>query len=789
MAEQTPIHMIHAFGQRWQFYRLLSRVLLALAIAAVISGIIYMVHGSHWWALPVTAAALLGLLLPFRAWRVTENEVIRYFNITYPELEESSGLLLQPPDQLALLEQLQAAKIARVFVGIHPQLPMKKQLRLSLGAFIIAMILSAAAFRWGPLPAPHTLKSGRPGREAAINEKRPAGIAAVTITIQPPPYTGKGKREQQQFNLEVEEGAKVYWRIHTNQTISSVQLVFNDSLRLPLQPTDQTGTVWEASTTITRNGFYQLQLGNTVAEHGQATVANTTPPTAQLSDLYKIAIIKDQPPVITIQTPKPYTTIDYGEPQRVALKLNVTDDYGITAATIQATVASGSGEAVKFKEQAIAFDESFTGGRTQYALQKTLNLATLGMEPGGELYFYIQAIDNHRQTARSGVYIVVLPDTAQLMNIEGMANAMNLKPEYFRSQRQIIIETEQLIREKDTLNEKAFKTRSNNLGIDQRLLRLRYGKFLGEETETNIGDERISDEDHDHEAATASDAKDFNNAEKIIDQFSHKHDIAEDATFFDPDTKSQLKATLTEMWNAELRLRTFKPQEALPFEYKALRLLKDLQQKSRAYVAKTSVKTPPLKPEKRLTGELDKIIAPVMQRGYEQGTAATDQLAYALAVLEMLKSNGATSGSSGSGAAPSAAGASSATSGSSGLSAASKVSAITAASGPSDINAASGPSSSSAVTPSGLKILQQAALQMSRQATANPARYLAALQAMRQLITALEQQQPADAAAITLAAQSIYSLLPAPARLPFAGKVTIGISLSQQYFMNLNQQP
>jgi hypothetical protein len=44
---------------------------------------------------------------------------------------------------------------------------------------------------------------------------------------------------------------------------------------------------------------------------------------------------------------------------------------------------------------------------------------------------------------------------------------------------------------------------------------------------------------------------------------------------------------------------------------KRLRLLKDLQQRSRAYVAKTSIKTAPIKLEKRLTGKLEKIIEPV----------------------------------------------------------------------------------------------------------------------------------------------------------------------------------
>jgi hypothetical protein len=50
----------------------------------------------------------------------------------------------------------------------------------------------------------------------------------------------------------------------------------------------------------------------------------------------------------------------------------------------------------------------------------------------------------------------------------------------------------------------------------------------------------------------------------------------------------------------------YKPQAALPFAYKALRLLKDLQQKSRSYVAKTAYNPPPLKDGKtfkRRTGQ------------------------------------------------------------------------------------------------------------------------------------------------------------------------------------------
>jgi hypothetical protein len=188
--------------------------------------------------------------------------------------------------------------------------------------------------------------------------------------------------------------------------------------------------------------------------------------------------------------------------------------------------------------------------------------------------------------------------------MNGIVNAINVKPDYFRSQRQIIIETEQLLRDQDTISVQQFKSRSNELGVDQKLLRLRYGKFLGEESEANIGDSRFdTDEDHGSGGSVA-----FGDANAVIDAYSHKHDNAEDASFFDAETKKQLKAVLTEMWGSELKLRTFFPKEALPFEYKALRLLKELQQSSRAYVAKTNVKTTPLKFEKRLTGELTKIL-------------------------------------------------------------------------------------------------------------------------------------------------------------------------------------
>lgn len=61
------------------------------------------------------------------------------------------------------------------------------------------------------------------------------------------------------------------------------------------------------------------------------------------------------------------------------------------------------------------------------------------------------------------------------------------------------------------------------------------------------------------------------------------------------------------MWDAELYLRLYEPEKSLPFQYKALKLLKEISQDSRIYVHRTGFDPPPLKEEKRLTGDLAEI--------------------------------------------------------------------------------------------------------------------------------------------------------------------------------------
>ncbi|BAV09503.1 protein of unknown function [Filimonas lacunae] len=722
MQPDTPAIRIQKWQRRWKQQAWLHNCMLATGGALLTGTLLHVLfQASWWWFIPLFIACLLLSLLVYPQWRLQQSDVIQYLNRHLPALEESAHLLVKPTGTLHTLEQLQWQRIQQVLLQQKPVSPLALLLKKAVAYLTGLAILSLAVLVWAgkhpqPLPKPAITVHPTP---APPTEKLLPGIDKAIIQIEPPEYTQKIIRSQAQLNVQVEEGAYLTWHVHTSLPVKRLQLLFNDSTTLSLDPIDSSRQQWQASTTIRKAGFYQVQLD----EH--------------LSEYYKIETIKDKAPVITMQSPALHTVIDFGMPQQVPVQVHVSDDYGIQNSTIVATIASGNGEAVKFKEHQLSFHNDFTTKDTGYQLQQTIDLHAMQMVPGDELYFYIKATDTHQQESRSDMYIITLPDTAQLMNLDGMVSSVAVKPEYFRSQRQIIIETELLLRSQQAISQQDFTKKSEDLGVDQKLLRLRYGKFLGEESETHIGDDRIEDgdehHDNDHHHEAGNDAKDFNNADKIIDAFSHKHDIAEDATFFDPETKKQLKAVLAEMWNAELKLRTHLPQEALPFEYKALRLLKDLQQKSRSYVGKTSAKIPPLKPEKRLTGELDKIGSPSTQKQASEPADKNNLLRSAIGTLEQLKAQGTLSGS-------------------------------------------------------GIEIIQQATQHLGAAASAQPSAYLTAYEATQRIVKALRQQQKVSSADIATTEKAIRKLLPAPGAMPSA-PATNGIpGLSQQYFQQLKTQ-
>jgi len=608
--------------KRWIIFSFGKILLFSLAFTLVISALLY-----HFLHLGVFALLLsftllfISFSLKSRYWKISVVSISRFVDLHFPEVEESCGLLLKPIESLSFLEQLQMEKVNSLLqFQKQPGEPLK-QLKTPLiflltgvlCSFFILKIPNTYAF--SSEQSPEVRNTG-----VKIKEVIPVQISSFTVDITPPSYTGKNARSQKQFTILAEDGARVNWQIHTSQSLKTMSLVFNDHESVQLKSANDEKTSWSFSKVMVKPGFYQVVLDG------------------KKSDFYQIEIIPDQPVSIKISRPAQHSTIDVGQPQQVNLGVLLNDDYGIADAYLSATMASGKGEAVSFKEKKVPFNVQFKS-KKQVKIDQLISLKALGMKAGDELYFYIHATDNRGQESRSDMYFVSIQDTTELMSLTGIDNGVNLVPEYFRSERQLIIDTEKLLKEKSAITDTEFKNRSNELGIDQKMLRLRYGKFLGEETEANIGShadpkgEFAEHDDHDNKGEEPK----FGDMKSTMEQYAHKHDNAEDATFFEPQLKAQLKATLTEMWKAELQLRTYFPQEALPFEYKALRLLKDLQQKSRAYVAKTTVKTSPLKMEKRLTGELIDIKASTTKIDAEEKNGHGAKLEQTLNLLEHIK--------------------------------------------------------------------------------------------------------------------------------------------------------
>jgi hypothetical protein len=598
---------LNVLWRRWRVESLLYCGLLALAGSVLVTEAMHVLAGWSYraeWAIGVA----LGVIVVWRSpyWRITLADIALYLDRRIPELEESCGLLLRPPAELNSLEGLQARKVEERLERVMVPDPLRSKLILGLGILVMAGLLgtgleAVAGHRGGGTRAAGTA-AGMVRREAVA-----PGIRAVRIRIAPPAYTGRPVREQTDFGLKVEEDAVVGWELKTDAAVDTVEFIFNDSSHVVLTTGDTSHTVWRFTEKARRSGFYEVRVGR------------------KLSPLYQLEVQEDKPPQVVIQMPKPYTVVDYGDATKIPLRVLLKDDYGIADASVVVTVSSGSGEAVRFKQQELRWSEGFGGGGRAYSLTKVLDLGAMGLKPGDELYFHCRARDSRGQEGRTETYIISWTDTAQLMSIAGIAMSTDVKPEFFRSERQIIMETEQLLKQRDMMAVTAFNNKSNDLGVDQKLLRLRYGKFLGEEAEEGEG------------AGGPEDTTDygvFGDATKILDVITDKHDNAEDATYFEPAIKQQLKATLNEMWKAELQLRIYHPQEALPFAYKALRLLKDLQQQSRVYVAKTGIRVTPLNPDKRLTGDLGAIEAPVQEVVVGGSLTEEEVLRMALAVLE-----------------------------------------------------------------------------------------------------------------------------------------------------------
>ncbi|WP_157540988.1 hypothetical protein [Hymenobacter aerophilus] len=760
IAAAAPAGLVLAAGRSRARRRTLALLLPALAAGALLLTVATAWPGACY----LVAGAMLALLMlvSWALWSIWHEPLAataRHLNQQHPSLEDSTALLLRPADELNLLEHLQQQRLQQRLPELAvagPLLPVG--FRPALGGAGALLLLVALAWWQRPGAAIAPAAAGAPvalhfQQETPVQPATAPRIVETRLRVQPPAYTRQAAFVPEAASFRCPAGSRVRWQVQLSRPSKTAPVLELGARKLPLRPVPGDSLAFERDEVLLASTLYRLRLGG------------------QVSDDYSIEVVPDQAPVIRLIHPKAYTLVEFGQPPRVAIEARLTDDYGLSRARLVATVAQGQGEAVKFREVVTELSTGLGNQPATATLRPVLNLRALGLSYGDEVYFYLQAWDNRRQLTRSDTYLVQWEDTTVQTSALDASLGVSTAPAYFRSQRQIIIDTEKLLAEQSRLPAATVQERANAIGVDQKLLRMRYGKFLGEETDESIGgatrpdehdeatrpadppgmgsvvaedhttpepaaaaaEEHHENDGHDHShglpAPKGQSAAEARTAE-LMEPYMHRHDDSETADFLEPAVKAKLQAVLAQMWESELRLRTGRLREALPFEYRALRLLKEVQQQTRAYVKKAGF-TPPPMPEAttRLTGDLAGAAAPRRQRQLD-APPHQPTLRAALATVRQLRS--------------------------------------------------------SARPPAGAAAaLEQAGPELSRAALQKPGRYLAALRNLREATAALRAGRPVDKAGLLPLERALSDLLPVPAPAPTA-RPAPSSQLTRRYFNLLN---
>lgn len=622
----TPFDKIKALKNKYRLQRIAEFVLISIGGGIIVFSITSFFIIPFLWKFFTAFFAFLFLLgyLGSSLFKVSNRDITRYLNQQYKELEQSTDLLLLNNNRMSLLQQIQYQRTLFHFSKLYSDIKLPHRLFRAMYIFIICAGVSALLLLIPDTPwFIQSLPSTTGTTLIQPNDKKSSEIEAVQINVFPPSYTGLEKFISG-LSLKVPEKSRVHWKISFNQIINSVKIILSDKDSIPLTLIDNS---YVGDKVVSQSGFYQFVW---VDQNKKISY----------SDFYRIEIILDAAPKVEITNLNQFTKVNTQDSRQINVISHISDDYNLTQAIIVATVSKGSGESLKFREEQLHFDKPdiISGKRMQ--AERLLDLKQLGLDPGDELYFYVEARDNKfpiPNRNRTETYFIALQDTASISLAEDEGLGVDLLPDYFRSQRQIIIDTEKLLKDKKTISSFQFRSTSNELGFDQKTLRLKYGEFLGEEASEGIGaeathtNEAVEEKDltkkfgHQHDTENEHhlvaekkehdhhESQDITEKKNPLAQFSHNHDNEEVATFFEQSLRAKLKAAITVMWDAELYLRLVQPEKSLPYQYQALKLLKEISNDSRIYVHRMGFDPPPLKEEKRLTANLSDVTSPYLQ--------------------------------------------------------------------------------------------------------------------------------------------------------------------------------
>lgn len=551
-----------------------------------------------WWAggvlLAVCVSAFVGGVIAATAMReagrLDESWLVATLDRAHPELEDSTDLVFADPAGLSPLQWLQAGRIAtRVErLSSRPLLEPWPTRDMVIGA-IIVIAVAGAVLAWPDQRAP-VLAPADEGLSASPGVPR---LVGQQLMVEPPGYTGAPTRSLDTLDARVPEGSRLVWTLRFAPQPSNASLVKHDGAHIVLRLREG---MWRASHRVTQSLLYRVR-----PEGGRGV-----PP------LHRIEMIADRPPEVRMVTPRETLNTATAGQRIWRVMFEAVDDYGVVpAATLRLILAQGEGENVTFRERSLTVRG--VGDRRRMRFGAGIDLGAIGFSEPGDLIAQLTVRDAEGHRVQGpGVILRRPPPRPADSGLEAMTR--QALPAYFRSQRQVIIDAEALIASRPRLAADRFLSRSDAIGDDQRLLRMRYGQFMGEESgggataamPTNDAEETSHEAEAGHEHQEAASSV-FGALGDITAEVGHTHDEPEAATLLDPETRATLRQALDAMWQSESALRVGEPKRALPHAYRALRFIKQVQQATRIFLARTGPQLPPVDESRRLTGKREGI--------------------------------------------------------------------------------------------------------------------------------------------------------------------------------------
>ncbi len=586
---------------RRQRVRQAGWLLVAPAIATVIT--LPVLEG---WAMGFLLAsmALLALWLGRTLRAMDPRWLVRQLNHD-PALQDSADLLLAPADSLNPLQQRLRGQL-ELHLPSHAPLATPWP-RWGRGLSVLAAVLLVLATRLPPLWTPSQVPTSNDTPASKQTATTAPVLEQVSLQVRPPAYSGQPAQQLDVLEARALAGSRLHWRLGFSTPVDSAQLQFNDGRVLDLARRED--GLWDGDLVLDRDALYRI----------------VTEPALADTRLHRLHSVADAPPQVRVLQPEQALTPAPAQQKTWRLQFEASDDIGLaTSAQLLVTLAQGSGEQITSRETRLTLQGS--GNATRKRFSHTLDLAALGAGPGDDVIARLTVRDNRQpqpQSVHSASVILRLASEEQQQASDMEGAIKKVMPAYFRSQRQIILDAEALIAQRRQLDEPRFVQRSDAIGVDQRILRLRYGQFLGEEAEggpkpppglpTADGDDgdthaHQAGDGHDHDHADGNVSEPVMGTGKVQDllaEYGHTHDHAEAATLLDPQTRATLKAALDAMWLSEGELRQGRPQQALPHAYRALGFIKQVQQSERIYLARLGPQLPPIDAARRMTGKRD----------------------------------------------------------------------------------------------------------------------------------------------------------------------------------------